>query len=120
MLEIFGWLNHYEEMPRTEQLSGHHGLSLRWLPRLAARRVPRAKSLIGYAAISFHVLIVVAWVSWMVVVGASAHSASCLAAASVVAAKPDTHIVACGLIPSPVSGSSRKCSSGRISELLSD
>jgi hypothetical protein len=45
-LDVFGWLNRAEEMPQTEQLPGHHRLSLRSLPlRLAARRVLRARSL---------------------------------------------------------------------------
>lgn len=88
ILDIFSWLNRDEELPPTEQVPVRRQLNPRLLPRrLASRREARASSLTRYAAILFYVLVVAAWVSWIVMVGASGHSASCRAA-TMVAARP--------------------------------
>lgn len=99
ILDIFGRLNRDEEMPRTEQLPGLRGPSLRWLPRsLATRRALRARTPILYAVTWFYVLVVMAWAS-RTVVGASSHSASCPAVATVNMARLGTYLLACKLAP---------------------
>jgi hypothetical protein len=89
ILDIFGRLNCDEEMPRTERLAG--------LRRVAARRGPRDRTPTLYGMTWFYVLVVMAWASWAVVAGASSHSASCPAAATVSMARPGTHLRACKL-----------------------
>jgi hypothetical protein len=98
ILDVFGRLNCDEEMPRTERLAGLRGLSLRWPPRrVAARRGPRDRTPTLYGMTWFYVLVIMAWASWAVVAGASSHSASCPAAATVSMSRPGTHLRACKL-----------------------
>jgi hypothetical protein len=93
-LEIFGWLNRDEDMPRTEQLPSRGRLQL---SRLGGRRDSRTRSLIQHATIWFYVLIFAGWVSWIVLAGTTAHSASCPTAPMVNAAQHGASVTACKL-----------------------
>ena len=96
ILDIFSWLNRDEGLPPTEQVPVRRQLNPRLLPRrVASCREARASSLTRYVAILSCVLVAAAWVSWIVVVGASGHSASCPAAAMV--ARHDVNITTCKL-----------------------
>jgi hypothetical protein len=97
ILDGFGWLNRDEQMPGTEQLPARGRISLPLLRRLTARRRPRARPLTQHAAIWFFVLVVAAWVSWIVMAGASVHSASCPTAPMVNAATHGANVTACKL-----------------------
>lgn len=98
ILDIFSWLNRDEELPPTEQVSVRWQLNPRLLPRRGAScREAGAGSLTRYVAILFYLLVVAAWVSWIVMVSASGHSASCPAAAMV--ARHDANITTCKLAP---------------------
>jgi hypothetical protein len=97
ILDGFGWLNRDEQMPGTEQLPPRGRIRLPLLRGLTARRDPRARSFAQYAAIWFCVLVVAAWVSWIVMAGASVHSASCPTAPMVNAATHGANVTACKL-----------------------
>jgi hypothetical protein len=75
ILDLFGRLNRDEEMPLTEQLADRGRHSLSPMPyRPATRPEPGANHRNRIAAILFFVF-VAAWVSMLVMTGASAHSA---------------------------------------------
>ena len=115
-LEIFGWLNRDEDMPRAEQLPSRGRLQLGLLlRRLAGRRDSRTRSLIQYATIWFYVLIFAGWVSWIVLAGATAHSAACPTAPAVNAAQHGASVTACKL-----TGRSCRSRPARVARMLGE
>lgn len=98
LLDTFGRLNRDEEMPQTEQLPADGRLHLGLLPVApTARRESGGRPFTRSAAIVFYALVVAFWASWIVMVSASAHSASCPSGKMVTAPGPGATIATCKL-----------------------